>query len=110
VADKTRKLWRATSFKRYGKIKRRFIRISREAFLLTPDFTCHGCWMKEFTLHPKNFSVNKQLLQLIEKHALSAPDREVCGFVYPDRYPPLANRSANPNRFEADPAEVASLL
>ena len=50
------------------------------------------------------------MLPQIEKHALSAPDREVCGFVYPDRYYPLTNRSANPNRFEADPAEVASLL
>jgi proteasome lid subunit RPN8/RPN11 len=66
--------------------------------------------MKEFTLPPRSFNVNRQLFPQIEKHALSTPDREVCGFVYADHYEPLRNLSANPNRFQADPAQVASFL
>lgn len=50
------------------------------------------------------------LFRELETHALSAPDREVCGFLYSDRYVPLTNRSFNSNRFEADPAEVAAAL
>lgn len=45
-----------------------------------------------------------------EQHALSSPHREVCGFVYRDRYVRLTNTSKDPNSFIADPSEVASCL
>ena len=46
----------------------------------------------------------------IARHALSSPDREVCGFVYSDRYVPLTNIAHDPWMFIADPAEVATAL
>lgn len=54
--------------------------------------------------------LSKQVRQAILDHARSSPDSEVCGFVYPDHYVPLRNRSAEPQRFEADPRDVASAL
>ena len=50
------------------------------------------------------------LLRQIEDHARSSPGREVCGFIYERRYVPLTNLSEDPNRFLADPSEVASAL
>lgn len=46
----------------------------------------------------------------LERHALSSPEREVCGFVYHDRYVRLTNVAENPNSFSADPSEVAHCL
>jgi proteasome lid subunit RPN8/RPN11 len=45
-----------------------------------------------------------------ERHALRFPDREVCGFIYEDRYLPLTNIAKDPRAFIADPAEVALAL
>lgn len=45
-----------------------------------------------------------------EQHALSSPHREVCGFVYNDRYVPLTNIAHDPCMFTADPCEVAIAL
>jgi proteasome lid subunit RPN8/RPN11 len=45
-----------------------------------------------------------------EQHAVSSPQREVCGFVYHDRYVRLTNIAEDPNSFRADPAEVAQCL
>src|SRR5262249_31208943 len=65
--------------------------------------------MRELLLHRNDFNESKVQTEM-EKHALSAPDREVCGFVYCDKYIPLTNRSLNSYRFEADPGEVAAAL
>ncbi len=46
----------------------------------------------------------------IAEHALSSPEREVCGFVYNDHYVPLTNIADDPRMFIADPAEVAIAL
>ncbi|HSP07287.1 MAG TPA: Mov34/MPN/PAD-1 family protein [Acidobacteriota bacterium] len=54
--------------------------------------------------------MNKEVKRRIEDHARSSPDREVCGFVYPERYVPLRNQSADPRRFEADPRDIAAAL
>jgi proteasome lid subunit RPN8/RPN11 len=45
-----------------------------------------------------------------EQHTLESPDREVCGFVYHDKYIRLTNIAANSRTFIADPAEVATAL
>ena len=45
-----------------------------------------------------------------EQHALESPEREVCGFVYRDRYVRLTNIAKNPHSFIADPSEVAHCL
>lgn len=45
-----------------------------------------------------------------EQHALESPDREVCGFVYSNRYVRLTNTAQNPHSFIADPSEVAHCL
>lgn len=45
-----------------------------------------------------------------EQHVLENPEREVCGFVYHDRYVRLTNTSPNPNSFIAEPAEIAKCL
>ncbi len=46
----------------------------------------------------------------MERHAVSSPQREVCGFVYEDRYLPLTNLAKNSFSFFADPVQVASAL
>ena len=46
----------------------------------------------------------------MEKHALSEPDREVCGFVYQSFYHPLRNLASDHSSFYADPADVAMAL
>jgi proteasome lid subunit RPN8/RPN11 len=50
------------------------------------------------------------LFRQMEEHALTTPDREVCGFVYADAYVALRNVSRDPNRFEADPRDLARTL
>jgi proteasome lid subunit RPN8/RPN11 len=54
--------------------------------------------------------MNTEVKRRIEDHARSSPDREVCGFVYSERYVPLRNQSADPRRFEADPRDIAAAL
>ena len=46
----------------------------------------------------------------MEKHALSEPDREVCGFVYQNFYHPLRNLASDHSSFYADPADIAMAL
>jgi proteasome lid subunit RPN8/RPN11 len=66
-----------------------------------------------YLMHGNNYkdteAGQRPALQIAE-HALSSPDREVCGFVYKDRYIPLTNVSEDPNSFYADPTEVAQTL
>jgi proteasome lid subunit RPN8/RPN11 len=57
-----------------------------------------------------NYQMPENSRQDAERHALQSPEREVCGFIYPDHYVPLTNLAANPNTFIADPAEVAKAL
>lgn len=45
-----------------------------------------------------------------EQQALESPDREVCGFVYGDKYIPLTNLAEDTRSFIADPGEVAKAL
>lgn len=54
--------------------------------------------------------LSERIQRAILEHARSTPDAEVCGFVYPDDYVPLRNRSDDPRQFEADPRDVASAL
>ena len=53
---------------------------------------------------------NKNVSGDMEKHALSMPDREVCGFVYQNLYYPLRNVMDSDRSFYADPVEVAYAL
>jgi proteasome lid subunit RPN8/RPN11 len=46
----------------------------------------------------------------MEQHALSDPDREVCGFVYENFYLPLRNLAADNRSFYADPEDIALAL
>jgi proteasome lid subunit RPN8/RPN11 len=53
---------------------------------------------------------NKKVTQAMVEHALSMPDREVCGFVYHDFYYPLNNLAHSSVSFYADPAGIAFAL
>jgi proteasome lid subunit RPN8/RPN11 len=45
-----------------------------------------------------------------ERDALESAEREVCGFIYENRYVPLTNIAKKSGTFIADPAEVAVTL
>ena len=45
-----------------------------------------------------------------ERDVLQSADREVCGFIYENRYVPLTNIAKDSRTFIADPAEVAVIL
>lgn len=64
--------------------------------------------MKNFASYPtlENNHKHAELFAEMERHSLSSRDREVCGFIYKDRYVPLTNLSADPHSFYADPSEV----
>jgi proteasome lid subunit RPN8/RPN11 len=53
---------------------------------------------------------SKKITEAMKKHALTMPDREVCGFVYQDFYYPLNNLAHGSISFYADPADVAFAL
>jgi proteasome lid subunit RPN8/RPN11 len=45
-----------------------------------------------------------------ERNALESPEREVCGFIYENKYIPLTNIAKDSRTFIADPTEVAVAL
>jgi proteasome lid subunit RPN8/RPN11 len=53
---------------------------------------------------------NSKLRKEMEQHALSEPEREVCGFVYKNFYLPLRNLASDHRSFYADPADIAIAL
>lgn len=54
--------------------------------------------------------ITQEVFAEMEKHALTNQHREVCGFVYEDRYVPLANLAVDSFSFFADPVQIASAL
>ena len=55
-------------------------------------------------------NLSEEMIHLLEAHTASSPGSEVCGWIYPDRYLPLRNTASAPDRFIADPRDLARAL
>ena len=56
------------------------------------------------------FPISPAVLHEMTQCALLDPEKEICGFVYFDRYVPLTNQVSSANMFVADPASLARTL
>jgi proteasome lid subunit RPN8/RPN11 len=56
-----------------------------------------------------HFRLSGRVLAEMEAHARSG-SVEVCGLVYRERYVPVRNLSGSPDRYTADPSELAKAL
>ena len=59
---------------------------------------------------PPAIQIPSVLFAEMEEHSRANADREVCGFVYHDRYVRLTNIAKDPNSFRVDPSEIAQCL